>query len=447
MKVENEKQSTVHSQLSIEGNMPKLRFGDFSGGLLVTRLSEIINKLESGVSVNSEDVPPNSNENGILKTSAIYAGSFNPEQAKVITDASELRRAKLNPKKDSIIISRMNTPALVGESGYISKDYPNLFIPDRLWQATVSSQHCTRWLSFLLTSPRTRFIISSKGTGTSNSMKNISKPSFLSIGAVTPTLPEQQKIASFLSKVDEKIGLLSDKKDKLTEYKRGVMQQMFNGKWHEQDGQLTFVPPTLRFKADDGSEFPDWEERTLKSVFSIFNGFAFKSTDSRTNGTRWLKIADVGVEKISNKNISFLPKDYLEKYKKFALKKGDVVVALTRPVLNEQLKIAFVDDHSDGALLNQRVGKVDTKECLIYVYYLAQCKRVVSSIIQNIAGTDPPNLAPTDINHIKITLPSLEEQKKIANFLSAIDQKIALTNSELNKAKEWKKGLLQQMFV
>ncbi|MGF1816476.1 restriction endonuclease subunit S, partial [Vibrio splendidus] len=226
-----------------------------------------------------------------------------------------------------------------------------------------------------------------------------------------------------------------------------VMQQLFNGKWQEQDGQLTFMPPTLRFKADAGSEFPDWEERTLKSVFSIFNGFAFKSTDSRTNGTRWLKIADVGVEKISNKNISFLPKDYLEKYKKFALKKGDVVVALTRPVLNEQLKIAFVDDHSDGALLNQRVGKVDTKECLIYVYYLAQCKRVVSSIIQNIAGTDPPNLAPTDINHIKITLPSLEEQKKIANFLSAIDQKIALTNSELNKAKEWKKGLLQQMFV
>ncbi|QFI40329.1 restriction endonuclease subunit S [Moritella marina ATCC 15381] len=279
------------------------------------------------------------------------------------------------------------------------------------------------------------------------SISNVYNSDLKTLKANLPEISEQKKIASFLSKIDEKIGLLSEKKDKLTEYKRGVMQQLFSGEWKVENGKLAFVPPTLRFKADDGSEFPDWEEKTLKSVFSILNGFAFKSTDSRTNGTRWLKIADVGVEKISNKNISFLPKDYLEKYKKFALKKGDVVVALTRPVLNDQLKIAFVDDSSDGALLNQRVGKLNTKECLIYVYYLAQCKRVVSSIVQNIAGTDPPNLAPTDINHIKVTLPSLVEQKKIANFLSAIDQKIALTNSELEKAKEWKKGSLQQMFV
>lgn len=249
-------------------NVPKLRFRDFSEGFSVTPLSEIISKLESGVSVNSEDVPPKSNEYGILKTSAIYAGNFIPEQAKLITDESELQRAKLNPKKDSIIISRMNTPALVGESGYVSKDYPNLFIPDRLWQATISTKYSARWLSYLLTSPRTRFIISSKGTGTSNSMKNISKPSFLSINVATPALPEQQKIASFLSKVDEKVALLTEKKDKLTEYKKGVMQQLFNGKWEEQDGQLIFIPPTLRFKADDGSEFPDWIEKRLGKVFT-----------------------------------------------------------------------------------------------------------------------------------------------------------------------------------
>ena len=78
---------------------------------------------------------------------------------------------------------------------------------------------------------------------------------------------EQQKIASFLSKVDEKIALLTEKKDKLTEYKKGVMQQLFNGKWENQNGQMTFIPPTLRFKADDGSEFPDWEEKTLGESF------------------------------------------------------------------------------------------------------------------------------------------------------------------------------------
>ena len=87
-----------------------------------------------------------------------------------------------------------------------------------------------------------------------------------------PTLPEQQKIASFLSKVDEKIALLTEKKDKLTEYKKGVMQQLFNGRWEEQQGQLTFIPPTLRFKADDGSEFPDWEEVVLGELCKINTG-------------------------------------------------------------------------------------------------------------------------------------------------------------------------------
>ncbi|MDG2898809.1 restriction endonuclease subunit S, partial [Vibrio parahaemolyticus] len=92
-----------------------------------------------------------------------------------------------------------------------------------------------------------------------------------------PSLQEQQKIASFLSKVDEKITLLSEKKDKLTEYKKGVMQQLFNGKWEEQDGQLNFIPPTLRFKADDGSDFPDWREVTLDGLAEVRGRVGWKN--------------------------------------------------------------------------------------------------------------------------------------------------------------------------
>ncbi|MEZ9567116.1 restriction endonuclease subunit S [Vibrio artabrorum] len=401
-------------------NVPKLRFGGFSGGLLVTRLSEIINKLESGVSVNSEDVPPNSNQNGVLKTSAIYAGSFNPEQAKVITDSSELQRARLNPKKDSIIISRMNTPALVGESGYISKDYPNLFIPDRLWQATVSSQHCARWLSFLLTSPRTRFIISSKGTGTSNSMKNISKPSFLSIDAVTPTLPEQQKIAAFLSKVDEKIGLLSEKKDKLTEYKRGVMQQLFNGKWHEQDGQLTFVPPTLRFKADDGSEFPDWEEKTLGELtHSIKSGKSIASVEGPID--LWGSTGKIGYTNEPSHDGHFI---------------------LVARVGANAGKINEVEGKF-GVSDNTLVIDVKKKHHLHFI----KASLLKFDLNRLIFGSGQPLITGGALKTHKMIVPSLEEQTQIASFLSAIDRKLDLTNSELNKAKEWKKGLLQQMFV
>ncbi|ELA8919473.1 restriction endonuclease subunit S [Vibrio parahaemolyticus] len=409
-------------------NVPKLRFGDFSDGLSVTQLSEIISKLESGVSVNSEDVPPNSNEFGILKTSAIYAGSFIPEQAKVITDESELQRAKLNPKKDSIIISRMNTPALVGESGYISKSYSNLFIPDRLWQATVSDKYSARWLSYLLTSPRTRFIISSKGTGTSNSMKNISKPSFLSIEAVTPVLSEQQKIASFLSKVDEKISLLTEKKDKLIEYKKGVMQQLFNGKWQEQDGQLTFIPPTLRFKADDGSEFPDWEEKKLGDLFSISAGGDISKEHSNSVKTDKFKYP-VFANAETNKGLH----SYSDIYK------------ISQPCLTVSgrgsLGNAVFRDEPFYPIVRLLVLKAALPVDLKFYEYAINKLNIFNE------STGVPQLTAPQLRTYAIVMPCIEEQKKIARAIESLDRKIDLVLLELEKAKEWKKGLLQQMFV
>lgn len=424
-------------------NVPKLRFRDFSEGFSVTPLSEIISKLESGVSVNSEDVPPKSNEYGILKTSAIYAGNFIPEQAKLITDESELQRAKLNPKKDSIIISRMNTPALVGESGYVSKDYPNLFIPDRLWQATISTKYSARWLSYLLTSPRTRFIISSKGTGTSNSMKNISKPSFLSINVATPALPEQQKIASFLSKVDEKIALLAEKKDKLAEYKKGVMQQLFNGKWEEQDGQLTFVPPTLRFKADDGSEFSDWVEKTLGDV-SEPPSYGLNSAATKYDGVnKYIRITDIDED-----DRSFSPSPLTspeEVNDAYLLEEGDIVFARTGASVGK----SYLYNKDDGRLMfagfliKFSVSKANPK-FISYQMTTSQYKHWVKVMS---VRSGQPGINAQEYSTYSLNIPCTEEQEQIANFLSALDHKIDLLSSELEKAKEWKKGLLQQMFV
>ncbi|WP_172972772.1 restriction endonuclease subunit S [Vibrio sp. B1Z05] len=201
--------------------------------------------------------------------------------------------------------------------------------------------------------------------------------------------------------------------------------------------------PKLRF---DEFKESSLQQTTLKNVLSLFNGFAFKSTDSVGNGVRWIKIADVGIQEISDKNISYLPVGFLEKYKKFKLDEGDIVVALTRPVLNGKLKIAYIDEESKNSLLNQRVAKLLSNEHLDYVYYQVQCNRVITSIVQNIAGTDPPNLAPSEINHIKVSLPVLPEQQKIASFLSKVDEKISLLSEKKDKLTEYKKGVMQQLF-
>ena len=104
-----------------------------------TNLTQIISTLDAGVSVNSEDRPPKNGEISVLKTSCVSTGVFRPDENKVVTE-TDVSLVKESPCKGSIIISRMNTPNLVGASGYIDRDWPYLFLPDRLWQAKVSDK-------------------------------------------------------------------------------------------------------------------------------------------------------------------------------------------------------------------------------------------------------------------------------------------------------------------
>ncbi|MCT4122435.1 restriction endonuclease subunit S [Elizabethkingia anophelis] len=182
---------------------------------------------------------------------------------------------------------------------------------------------------------------------------------------------------------------------------------------------MTFFP-NLRFPGFEGQ----WEKKKLGETFSIFNGYAFSSNASVDNGNLWVKIADVGIQEMKRDNISFLPFDFKEKYSKFILEKGDYVVALTRPILSGKLKIAKIDDFFNGSLLNQRVGKIQTNNHNGFIYYTLQRTPLIKEIENNIAGSDPPNLSPNEINSISIKLPVISEQQKIADFLEIIDTRI-----------------------
>ena len=192
-------------------------------------LSSLIEALDAGVSVNSEDRPKETGEIGILKTSAVTYGVFDPHAHKTILRDEE-KRAKLNPVKGSIIISRMNTKALVGASVYIAQDYKNLFLPDRLWQTRRKHDSFSmHWLSYLLASDHMRYRISSVARGTSGSMKNISKKDLLSLKIIIPPLLEQQKIAKILSTWDEAIRLTQELVAAKEQRKKGLMQRLLTG--------------------------------------------------------------------------------------------------------------------------------------------------------------------------------------------------------------------------
>jgi type I restriction enzyme S subunit len=273
--------------------------------------------------------------------------------------------------------------------------------------------------------------------GAGNTFKELSGSALKNFELPISTIPEQQKIADCLSSLDELITSQTQKLAALKTHKKGLMQQLFPA-----EGETV---PKLRFP-----EFLDageWEEKPLKKVFSIFQGFAFSSKDSVKNGARWLKIADVSIQQMDHDTPSYLPLEYKEKYEKFSVKLGDYVIALTRPILSKQLKIAPVDSVYDGALLNQRVGKLVTSQNTAFVYYFLQTAQLINEIEKNIAGSEPPNLSAQQIEDIKVYIPlEKEEQQKIADCFSSIDELIAAQTQKLAALKAHKKGLMQQLF-
>lgn len=208
---------------------PRLRFPEFEGAgeWEEVPLIKLVGGLDAGVSVKSGDRPAMSSEIGVLKTSAVTSGVFSPLENKVVFDETQISRVKEPVQGDTIIISRMNTPALVGASAYVKVGLPNIFLPDRLWAAKKRRGTSMRFLAFFLGSDKGRAALSSLAGGSSGSMKNIAKKDVLALLLAVPSPPEQQRIADCLTSLDDLIAAETRKLETLVTHKQGLMQQLF----------------------------------------------------------------------------------------------------------------------------------------------------------------------------------------------------------------------------
>ncbi|MGN6828926.1 restriction endonuclease subunit S [Paucibacter sp. M5-1] len=176
-------------------------------------LKRVVSRIESGVSVNAVDAPASSGEPGVLKTSCVYAGNFDPSENKAVVE-DELSRVACPVTAGTLIVSRMNTPALVGAAGFVAESAENLFLPDRLWQvhfvgASAKFVHC--WTN----SPSYRAQVQMACAGTSASMQNLSQDEFLRFVLPLPSPSEQAAIAAFLDHETAKIDALIAEQEKL----------------------------------------------------------------------------------------------------------------------------------------------------------------------------------------------------------------------------------------
>jgi type I restriction enzyme S subunit len=181
----------------------------------VLPLRRLIREVISGTSVNAIDEPAEPGQAGVLKTSCVYTGDFRPEENKAILE-SELDRATCSVVAGSLVVSRMNTPDLVGAAGLVKNDDPFLFLPDRLWQ--VSFRDCApAFMNYWCKSVSYRTQVQLACSGTSSSMQNLSQDNFYSFIAPLPPTGEQVAIASFLDRETAKIDALIAEQQRLIE--------------------------------------------------------------------------------------------------------------------------------------------------------------------------------------------------------------------------------------
>ncbi|MCW6052366.1 restriction endonuclease subunit S [Lyngbya sp. CCAP 1446/10] len=409
----------------VNRKVPKLRFSEFEGDWKFGEVSDLISSLDAGVSVNSEDRAANQVEKGILKTSCISNGVFNPTENKVVADEHELSRLKAPVTKNTILISRMNTPILVGANSYIEKDYPNLFLPDRLWAAKIKKINFPKWVSYYFIRNKVRGLLSSRATGTSNSMKNITKNDVLTLPVYFPSIAEQEKIASFLGAVDTRLSQLRRKHELLQTYKRGVMQKLFSQQ--------------IRFKRNDGQPFPDWENKKIKEVATINQGLQIAISDRFTHqvkGSYFYITNEVLKPNNQTRYYIFNPS------KRVICGKDDILMTRTG-------NTGQVVTDVDGAFHNN-FFKIDYNKKEINKKFLIEFLRkdTTQHKILSLAGTSTiPDLNHSDFYNLDIGVPYIEEQEKIADFLTAIDKKIEAIAQQIELTEQFKKGLLQKMFV
>ncbi|CAA6814825.1 MAG: Type I restriction-modification system, specificity subunit S (EC, partial [uncultured Sulfurovum sp.] len=261
---------------------------------------------------------------------------------------------------------------------------------------------------------------------------NVSQETLSKVLVYLAPKPEQQKIANFLASVDKKIEQLTQKKIFLESYKKGVMEKIFSQE--------------IRFENDDGGEFEDWEEKKLGEVSILTSSKRVYLSDYVKMGIPFYRGKEISELRlgIRPKDILYISEKVYEEYKlTYGVPQVNDLLITAVGTLGNVLRIS--DDKAfyfkDGNLIWIRNIKENSSflEILLYVY-----KRDVE---RTSIGSTQKALTMIELRKIKLPFPCIEEQTKVANFLTSIDKRIEETSKQLEETKKYKKALLQQMFI
>lgn len=410
---------------------PALRFKGFTDPWEQRKLAELTKTITTGKSVNSDEGEVSDGNIGVLKTSCVSYDRFNPSESKPVVK-SEQQLVKCAVEKDSVIVSRMNTPERVGACGYVSTDFPNLFLPDRLWKLKFQDTVDTYFVYMMLVSSAYKEKITSMASGTSGSMYNIPKETFLNLQLVIPAkIDEQKQLGKILKKIDTLITLHQRKYEKLVNIKKSMLDKMF-----PKNGASV---PEIRFKG-----FTDpWEQRKISELAEKTYGGGTPTTSNEAfwNGNiPWIQSSDI----VDGKLMGVEPRKYITQTglnsSATQLVPKDSIAIITRVGVGKLAYMPFSYSTSQDFL---SLSKLNT-EPFFTVY---ACYKKLQSELNTVQGTSIKGITKDELLAKTISVPVYSEQKQIGSFFTQLDTLITLHQRKLEKLQNIKKSCLEKMFV
>ena len=408
-------------------NIPKLRFKDNNGNDYPQwekkKLGDIGNIISGGTPSSSNKEYWNGHINWFTP-SEVGKTKFVSESIRKITEKGlKNSSAKLLPKGTILLSSR----ATIGEKSILL----NSATTNQGFQSIITNNEAiNEFIYYYIDTLKSELIKQSSGS----TFLEISNTILKKLKIYIPNLQEQEKIANFLSTVDKKIENLANTITSLENQKKGLLQQIFSQK--------------LRFKDENGNNYPNWEKKKLGDITQSQGGTALEKYTTTNGLYKFISIGNYSTYSTYLDNGIRI--DLNNKTKKQLLNKNDLVMILNDKTSSGNIiGRTLLIDKDNTYIYNQRSQRLicNTKIIIPSFLYFLLNSDFRKNIIKKVQGATQIYINYSTIEVMHLNIPCLEEQTKIADFLSAFDHKLENQKAQLEHWQQIKKGLLQQMFV
>lgn len=401
---------------------PTLRFPGFSDMWEEKKLGDIVDvkggkRIPLGYSLQTTK-----NTHPYITVSDMDNGSVSLEKIKYVPNNifEKIKNYKIG--LNDIYVSVAGTLGLVG---IVPPELDNANLTENANKLTNLKCNQLFLLSFLNAGHLEKLVEAVK---TSNAQPKLAIYALKSLKINLPSPEEQNKIAEFLSGVDEWIDNLKKQKENLESYKKGMMQKIFSQE--------------IRFKDEEGKDFAGWEEKRLGDITEVIVGGTPSTSNNKYWGGNigWLASGDLN-DGLIIKPSKYITEVGLKNSSTKLMPKNTVLLAMTGATLG---RIGFLNFPSAG---NQSIAGFIPKDSFDSWYLFYSLTIIQNSIFNASAGAAQPGINKSSIENLEVPFPGVKEQKKIANFLNIIDKEIENKNNKVLSVEKWKQGLMQNLFV